>query len=249
MDLKYSVGLDVSSKKIDGSICVIDEKQQVSFKSKIVFSNTLEGFEKLETWIVKWHKEPAIPLVICMEATGIYHENCALFLFDKNFKTSIVLPNKAKKYLECLGLKSKNDSIDARGLSQMGAAQCLELWQPLSRYYYELRHYTRQHQNIQELKFVINNQLHALELGMCRTESIIHQLKSTLALFDLQLKELDKNMKLHIKSNENIERKTKNILAMKGLGTLTLATILAETNGYLSYLRITSNWCPMQDTI
>ena len=36
-------------------------------------------------------------------------------------------------------------------------------------------------------------------------------------------------MKLHIKSDENIERKTKNILALKALGTLTLATILAET--------------------
>jgi transposase len=113
MDLKYSVGLDISSKKIDGSICVIDQKQQVSFKSKIVFNNSLEGFEKLEAWMVKWHKEPAVTLVICMEATGIYHENYALFLFEKNFKTLIVLPNKAKKYLECLGLKSKNDSIDA----------------------------------------------------------------------------------------------------------------------------------------
>lgn len=131
-----------------------------------------------------------------------------------------------------MGLKSKNDSIDARGLSQMGAEQCLELWQPLGKYYYELRHYTRQHQNIQELKSLINNQLHALELGMYRTESVIEQLKSTLALFDLQLKELDKSMKFHIKSNEDIQRKAKNILAMKGLGTLTLATILAETNGF-----------------
>lgn len=232
MDLKYSVGLDVSSKKIDGCISVINEKQQVTFKSKIVFSNSLEGYKKLEQWIVKWHKANEVPLVICMEATGIYHENCALYLFEKDYKTSIVLPNKAKKYLECLGLKSKNDSIDARGLSQMGAEQCLELWQPLGRFYYELRHYTRQHQNIQELKSVINNQLHALEFGMYRTESIINQLKSTLALFDLQLKELDHSMKLHIKSNENIERKTKNILAMKGLGTLTVATILAETNGF-----------------
>lgn len=232
MNLKYSVGLDVSSKKIDGSICVIDEKQLVSFKSKIVFNNTLEGFEKLEEWIVKWHKEQAIPLVICMEATGVYHENCALFLFEKKFNISIILPNKAKKYLQCLGLKSKNDSIDARGLSQMGAEQCLELWQPLGRFYYELRHYTRQYQNIQELKTVINNQIHSLELGMYRTESIIQQLKNTLALFDLQLKELEKNIKLHIKSDENIARKAKNILAMKGIGILTLATILAETNGF-----------------
>jgi transposase len=188
---------------------VIDAKQQVSFKAKIVFSKNLEGFKKLEAWIGKWHKEQAIPMVICMEATGIYHENCALFLFEKNFRVSIILPNKAKKYLECLGLKSKNDSIDTQGLSQMGAQQCLELWHLLGRYYYELRQYTRQHQNIQELKSVINNQLHALEQGMYRTESIIEQLKSTLALLDLQLKEIDKNIKLHIKSDEMVEKKQK----------------------------------------
>ena len=148
MDLKYIVVLNVSSKNIDGCISVINEKQQVTFKSKIVFSNNLEGYKKLKHWIEKWHKVYQVPLVICMEATDIYHENCALYLFKKDYKTSIILPNKAKKYLECLDLKSKNDSIDARGLSQMGAGECLELWQPLGRFYYELRHYTRQHQNI-----------------------------------------------------------------------------------------------------
>ncbi|MFV8269292.1 hypothetical protein ACNQGP_05060 [Flavobacterium sp. GT2N3] len=63
-------------------------------------------------------------------------------------------------------MKSKNNSIDERGLSQTGAEQCLELWQPLGHFYYELRRYTRQHQNIQELKSVINNQLHALDLDV-----------------------------------------------------------------------------------
>jgi hypothetical protein len=63
MDLKYSVGLDVE-QKIDGCISVIDEKQQVIFKSKIVFSNNIEGFEKLESWVLKWHKDPSIPLVV-----------------------------------------------------------------------------------------------------------------------------------------------------------------------------------------
>jgi transposase len=113
----------------------------------------------------------------------------------------------------------------------MGAEQCLELWQPLGRFYYELRQYTRQHQNIQELKSVINNQLHALEFGMYKSEAVINQLKAHV-LFDLQLKELDKSMKLHIKSNEKIDGKVKKILAMKGLRTLTLSTILAETNGF-----------------
>jgi transposase len=86
----------MSSKKIDGCISVIDEKQQVIFKSKIVFSNNIEGFEKLESWVLKW-QDPSIPLVVCMEATGIYHENCALFLFEKNYKTSIILAQGKKK--------------------------------------------------------------------------------------------------------------------------------------------------------
>jgi len=34
-----------------------------------------------------------------------------------------VLPNKAKKYLEYLGLKSKADKIDAHGLAEMAAQQ------------------------------------------------------------------------------------------------------------------------------
>lgn len=232
MTLKYSVGLDVSSKKIDGSICVIDKNQQVQFKSKITFNNTVSGFENLDSWITKWHKDMDLPLVVCMEATGVYHENCALYLFEKGYKLSIVLPNKAKKYLECLGLKSKNDSIDARGLAQMGAEQCLSLWQPLGRYYYELRHYTRQHQNIQELKTVISNQIHALEHSMYRSDLLIDQLKSTLVLFNSQLKELDKKIKLHLKSDIVVYQKCLNILAMKGLGYLTIATLIAETNGF-----------------
>ena len=135
MNLKYSVGLDVSSKKINACISVIDEKQRVAVKSSTVICNTLKGFAALEMWILK-HKKEHIPLVICMEATGIYHENCAYYLFEKAFDVSIILPNKAKKYLEAIGLKSKNDTIDAKDLSQMDEEQCLELWQPLGTFFY-----------------------------------------------------------------------------------------------------------------
>ena len=62
-------------------------------------------------------------VVIVMEATGIYYEQVAMCLFKRNYAVSVVLPNKAKKYLQSLGLKSKNYSIDAQGLSRMGAEQ------------------------------------------------------------------------------------------------------------------------------
>jgi transposase len=232
MNLKYSVGLDISSKKVNGCISVIDENQKVMVRSSIVFYNTINGFKELELWIKKWHVESQVPLVICMEATGIYHENCAHFLFEKAHNISIVLPNKAKHYLISLGLKSKNDTIDAKGLSKMGAEQCLDTWQPLGKYFYELRQYTRQYQNLQEQKTVIKNQLHALELGMYINKPVIKQLEKVILLFDKQLKELDKMIKKHLDSDENVKQKAINICQIKGIASLSLATILAETNGF-----------------
>lgn len=234
MNLKYSVGLDVSSKKINACISVIDEKQKVVVKSSTIICNTLKGFSSLEEWILK-HKKEDVPVVVCMEATGIYHENCAYYLHAKDFNVSIILPNKAKKYLEAIGLKSKNDSIDAKGLSQMGAEQCLEFWEPMGTFFYELRLLTRQHQNVTELKTVLKNQLSALSYAMHHLDAVNNQLEQTIVLFETQLKELDKEIKAHLKSNNEVYEKAEKILKMKGLGFLTLSTVLAETNGFILF--------------
>src|SRR5215210_701303 len=118
-----------------------------------------------------------MPLVVAMEATGVYYENQALFLDLRGYKVSVVLPNKAKKYLQATGLKSENDRMDAQGLTRMGAEQALELWQPKDEYFYQLRSLTRQHQSLQELKTNINNQLHAHQHGMYQNQMVISQLK------------------------------------------------------------------------
>ncbi len=36
--------------------------------------------------------------------------------------------------MQAMGLKSKNDTIDARGLALMGSQQKLDTWQPLSKF-------------------------------------------------------------------------------------------------------------------
>jgi ABC-type antimicrobial peptide transport system permease subunit len=85
-----------------------------------------------------------------MEATGIYYEQLAWFLHNKNYSVSVVLPNKAKKYKEALGLKSKNDRIDAKGLAQMACEQNNTTWKPLTSNIYLLRLITRQIQSVAE---------------------------------------------------------------------------------------------------
>ena len=232
MNLKYCVGLDIASKKIDVCISVIDDSQKVKVLSSRSFVNSVAGFKTMEEWVNKNHKEKQVDLVLCMEATGVYHENCALYFFEKGFKTSIILPNKAKHYLISLGLKSKNDKIDARGLSRMGAEQCLGLWEPMGKFFYELRQYTRQYQNLQEQKTVFRNQLHALRHAMYQNKKMIKQQEATIKLFDKQLLELVDLIKKHLDSDKIVKDKVKNICQIKGIGMLTVAAVLAETNGF-----------------
>jgi transposase len=233
--LKYCVGIDVSKTELQCCISVIDQLQKVTVKASAKFTNTKTGFTRLHQWISTRHKNKEVPLVVVMEATGIYYEQIAMYLSDQHYALSVVLPNKAKKYLQSTGLKSKNDKIDAQGLSRMGAEQCLALWQPMDSYFYQLRELTRQHQSLQEMKTSVNNQLHASELGMYQNNLVINQLEALLITFDEQLHALAAAIDQHIADKEEVKHRVDNICKIKGVGTLTVAVLLAETNGFLLF--------------
>ena len=230
--LKYSVGLDISAKTIHACISTIDAGQRVTVKSSCKIDNAKSGFKQLDEWIKKHHKQKQIPLVTVMEATGVYYENCALYLFNNKYSVSVVLPNKAKKWMQAEGIKSKNDKIDAGGLAKMGAEKALELWEPAAEYYYQLRALTRQHQSLQEHKTAIGCQLHAEEHGMYQNKQVSKQLNQLIALIDKQIADIAVAIEKRLESDEVVAKKVKNICKIKGLGILTTAVILAETNGF-----------------
>jgi transposase len=236
--LKYSVGLDIAAKKIDCCISAIDAAQHVSVKASCVIENTMAGFKQLNLWIEKHRKQKEIPLVAHMEATGVYYENCALFLHQKGYYVIVSLPNKSKKWMEAEGIKSKNDKIDARGLSKMGAEKALGQWQPAAEFYYRLRLMTRQHQHLQEQRTEVNNRLHADGCNMYPEKMITKQIKRHIELIDNQLSELITSIEEHLSSDKDVAGKVENICKIKGLGMLTVAVILAETNGFALFKNI-----------
>src|SRR5690349_72503 len=124
--IRYALGIDISMKSFQVCLSTLDTELSVKVVASRKFTNDPAGFKEFTEWIRKHCKQPGIPLAILMEATGVYYENCALYLLKAGHKVSVVLPNKAKRYLQSRGHKSKNDKIDARGLSQMAAEQTLE---------------------------------------------------------------------------------------------------------------------------
>jgi transposase len=67
---------------------------------------------------------------------------------------------------------------------------------------------------------------------MYKNKKMIKQQKDIIKLFDKQIKELEKLMKNLIESDEVVKQKVANICKIKGIGLLSVATVLAETNGF-----------------
>ena len=229
---KYSLGIDIAKDKFQCCFSFMDSTQKVTVKASRSFANNPAGFKELLTWTEKNHKQKQISLVIAMEATGVYYEQLALFLCEQDYYVSVLLPNRTKKYFQSLGIKSKNDDIDAKGLAIMGAQQALERWQPLSGYFYKLRTFTRLHESLREQQTVLSNQLHALEHGMYEDKESKKVLKRLIAVTEKEIAALEACIEKHLYSDQEVKAKVAGILKIKGIGILTAATILAETNGF-----------------
>lgn len=229
--LKQSVGVDISKEKLSICFSEISSLQKVIVKGTRNFLNTQSGYEAISEWVSKFRK-PEVPLQFLMEATGVYHEQFALYLNKKGQQVSVILPTKAKKYAQSLGLKSKNDKIDSKGLARMSAEQWLEPWQPLSEYFYKMRTLTREIESIHKVRTMLNNQLHALRYSMVDNPATVERIENHIQLLVNQTKAIEKELEKMVKSNPEVYVRFKKIAQVKGLGLLSIATILAETNGF-----------------
>jgi transposase len=227
--LKYSVGTDLSKEKFDACLSIIDKLQHVKIVATKSFNNNPSGFKLFLEWQESKCKLD-FPVVITMEATGIYYERLAWFLYRHELYVSVVLPNKAKKYMQSIGIKSKNDRIDAAGLARMGAEQCLREWVAPKKEVMQLRDITRRRESLQESKTVINNQLSAYVCGEFVNEKIVKNFGELISLLNKQIKETEKMIQEIIASDEEIKGKVDKIIEIKGVSTITIATVIAETN-------------------
>jgi len=229
--MQYSVAFDCGKEEFAAAILLQNNEQSTVVKATRKFSNTLRGFSESEQWIER-HKKFDLPVRITMEATGNYHEHLAFYFHQKAFRLSIVLPNKAKKYLQSLGQKSKNDKLDSIGLAKMGAQQNLFAWQPFSSSIYELRTLTRYYEQLSQHRTQLRNQLSSLRYNQYRMQEVEDRLSVLIKEIEKQLSEIKDKIEDAIKKDDKLNQRADNVLSIKGIGMLTVATVIAETNGF-----------------
>ncbi|WP_237144847.1 IS110 family RNA-guided transposase [Pontibacter pamirensis] len=232
--LCQNLGVDVSKDSLDVVFSTLDMKRQVRVKASRKFANTPAGIRQLQRWMES-KRAAEVELRILMEATGIYYEQLAWFLHQQGYQVSVILPTKAKRYLQALGHRSKNDSIDAKGLARMGLEQLLPLWQPLSQDIYQLRLLTRQLEDFSNQRTVFLNQLHALHHSAFAVKQVEKSLKKMVRTLEKSIQELEEAIQELICQDPLLAERVEKLLAIKGVGLKTVAVLLAETNGFATF--------------
>jgi transposase len=167
-----------------------------------------------------------------VEATGIYHESLIWYLFQEDQSVSVVLPNRAKAYCTSIGIKSKNDKIDAKGLAMMGAGQKLTAWKPISKKIYTLRQLTRHLEDLQQIKTSLTNQREASIHSMYQNKKVNSSIQKVIKTLDKQIEDCKKSIQQILDQDIVLKKKIGHITSIKGVADLTAVVVVAETNGF-----------------
>lgn len=236
----YSFGTDIS--KDEFSVCLLgynlkDQNHQVIARKE--FANRPSGHKTCLCWLRR-HTQKADSIRATMEATGVYYESLALYITEHApaVHLSVALPSKAKRYIQSRGLRSKTDKIDAYGLALMGAERMLPKWACIDPFWRNLRQLTRTRGSLMEQCSQLRNQVHALAHSGQAAGEAEQALQEAIGVISKQIDRLTQGIYQQLRSQKDLSEDIGRLRSIPGVGLLTIAVVLAETNGFARFSSI-----------
>lgn len=229
--VKQVVGIDVAQKELVVCLARMFDDWTPELYARKTFKNTKKGHLALVLWVKK-HTEETAEVRYVMEATGVYHESFAYFLAEKDHLVSIVLPNKISNYFRTLDTKTITDKTASEAIALFGVERKLDNWEKPKPIYKKLRQLTRERDQVVAERTLVKNQLHAENAEAEPNRSSLKRLKQRIRLLNKQETEIKKEISVLTKEEKETKKAVKLISTIPGVGELTAATILAETNGF-----------------
>lgn len=228
--VRQSAGIDVAQNELVVSLGRMYDDLTCELYAFKTFANNKKGFLSLVSWVQKLGAPVEIRYV--MEATGIYHEHLAYFLDDRGCNISIVLPNKISNYFRTLEVKTVTDKTSSEVIARFGLERKLNNWKRPKPVYKRLRQLTRERTQLIQQRTAAKNQLHAEKCEAEPNPSTVARLAHQINFFNKLELEIKTEITSLIKEDSEVQRAVKLIGSLSGIGILTAATVLAETNSF-----------------
>lgn len=212
---KNVLGIDISKATFD-VVLLTDQKEQ-----HCVFKNKPQGFAALSEWLSEQNIEQ---VHACMEATGRYGDQLALYLYQTGHQVSIVNPARIKDYAGGQMIRNKTDKVDAAIIADFCRSQPVHLWEPPEPAYQELQALVR---HLQSLKTMRQQERNRLQSGI-PSAAVKETIQAHIVFLDDQIADLEEQIADFIDQDPMLKQQQELLVSIPGIADTTAAKLLAE---------------------
>ena len=210
---KTVLGVDISKKKLDVELR-FDEK---ALKRR--FDNTPKGFRLLQGWLLSLHISE---VHACLEATGVYGEALAEFLYERGHRVSVVNPLRIKAYAQSDLKRNKTDSADAGTIADFCLKKDPDAWHPLPSEIKQLQAFTRRLEALEEMLIGEHNRFESAP------QEVRPSLKRMIRSLEKEIKAVNRLIKEHIDNHPGLKEQRCLLESIPGIGEKTAQVLLSE---------------------
>ena len=211
-------GIDVGAEEL---ILVIRKNGKPFDPQK--FTNTPTDRARLVKKLVKL---PGI--VVCLEATGIYHFDLSLALHDAGVLLMVVNPKASHNFAKVLMKNSKTDAVDANTLAEYAARMDFVAWTRPSDEQIALRSFARRINALTGQKAAAKNHLHALNATSETPKAVIKDAKLAITQLEKRIDRLTAGALVLIGKHPELERILALLIGIKGIGQTSAIALMGE---------------------
>ncbi|CBS90293.1 IS110-like element ISAli16 family transposase [Azospirillum lipoferum] len=206
------VGIDVSKDALDVHLL----PGNASWRT----DNTEQGWKQLMTWLER-HGEPA-QITVALEASGGFEKGCARKFAEAGYAVSILDPVRVRRFAEAAGQFAKTDAIDARVIARF-AQTFTTTTAVFDQATERLAETVRWRRQLIEQKTALDNQLRGLT-----STSLRRATRGLLTRLETLIERISDEIAKQIQANPAWAALIEPIRSIKGVGPVTVATLLAE---------------------
>jgi transposase len=209
------LGIDIAKLTFDATLLTASGAQH--YQS---FPNSPDGFSQLQTWL---SQHGVMQLHACMEATNIYWEALATWLYAQGHTVSVVNPARIKGYAQATMQRNKTDKLDSAVIASFCATHHPAAWQPLSDEHRRLRALVRHREDLLQTQLQQQNRLRDTSDTL-----VVASLQAVLATLGSQLEAVERAIKEHLVAHSELRENLELLTSIVGIGVVTAAKLLAE---------------------
>lgn len=231
--LKQCLGIDVSKLNLSLTIGFLHGDLGKKFEVHPDITNDLSGFEELHRWLKKT-LAPNVGFIVLMEATGVYHQGVAHYLYEHGYAVCVMQSGRVKRYAQSLDQRSKTDALDSRMLSMLGLERDLRLWCPPSVGLQHLKGLSRERSSLLKDKTTETNRQGAIISSYYNNSKAKKRHLNRLRLLQSQIVSIEEEMRDLISKDDVLKKKLCFLESIPGISFISAATVIGETLGFES---------------